>query len=295
MKKNLIIAGTILLTIIFAACSNSNDIVNNNDEFAPVRVHVDGFSVTNEEFPTTRVAENVADYSEVNAITLAFYSGNTEIQKVTQLKSDNTTYTTFGNFSLSLPMGSYTMVVLAYYTNENSVLTLTSPTEATFNVRARETFAKTQAVNITTTEAVDISTTLNRIVAKLQVVSSDGKAADVTNVRMTLSGGSKSFNPSSGLATDNGGIINTVGNSAAVGTNSTSLTYLFLTSTEQTMDVTIETLDAQGNTLFSKTVTNVPFKQNRVTTLTGAMYTNPGVSGAFQVETGWLTESSVPF
>jgi hypothetical protein len=47
--------------------------------------------------------------------------------------------------------------------------------------------------------------------------------------------------------------------------------------------------------LFSKTVENVPFKRNRVTKLTGAMYTNDAVSGAFQLETAWLEDENVAF
>lgn len=53
------------------------------------------------------------------------------------------------------------------------------------------------------------------------------------------------------------------------------------------MDVTIETLDEDGAVLFSKTVDSVPFKRNRVTRLSGAMYTNSSVSGGFQIETAW--------
>lgn len=112
---------------------------------------------------------------------------------------------------------------------------------------------------------------------------------------MTLSGGGKSFNPTTGLATSNTGIVNTVGNSASVGNHSTSSTVFFLASDEQTMDVTIETLDAQGNTLSSKTVSSVPFKRNRVTLLTGAMYTNSGISSSFQLNTDWLPGNEVAF
>ena len=139
----------------------------------------------------------MADYDGVNAVTLAFYnSDGTEAYKTTQTKNE----ADFGEFSLSLPMGTYTMVALAYYTNENSILTLTSPTEATYNVRAKETFAYTQEVLISNTSAVDISATLNRIVSMLTVKSSDGKTADVTNVRMTFSAGDKDFNPTTGLS-----------------------------------------------------------------------------------------------
>ena len=290
------------MALMAASCTNESldSSVNNFNvqALAPVKVHVDGFSVSHEEFSGTRTrsAQDVADYNDVNAVTLAFYGADgTEVEKVTQLRSDGSTYTTFGEFSLSLPMGSYTMVALAYYTNENSVLTLTSPTEASFNVRVRETFAYTQTVNISNTNAVDISATLNRIVSMLTVVSTDGKTADVSNVRMTFSAGGKDFNPTTGLAITTTGLINTVGNSAAVGATSTSSTMLFLNTDEQDIDVTIETLDADGNTLFSKTIENVPFKRNRVTKLTGAMYTNEALSGTFQIETAWLDEHNANF
>ena len=262
---------------------------------APVTVHVSGFTVSQTDFSETRTraAENLANYAGVSSITLAFYASNsTETYKTTQVKTD----ADFGEFTLSLPMGTYTMVVLAYYNSDASSLELTSPTMAAFTgTRAYETFAATQGVVISNTNAVDISATLNRIVSKLQVVSTDGKTDDVTNVRMTFSAGGKSFNPTTGLATVNTGFANTVGNSASVGNTSTSLSFLFLATDEQDIDVTIETLDADGNTLFSKTIEDVPFKRNRVTKLTGAMYTNEALSGTFQVETAWLNEYNAEF
>ena len=294
MKQTIILAGIALL--FAASCSNDSDVKVNNDELVPVRVRVEGFSVSMEEFPETR-ATAVNSYNDANAVTVAFYKGDgTEVEKITQLKSDGSTYTTFGEFECSLPMGSYTMVALAYYNSDASPLELTSPTVAAFTgTRAYETFAYTQEVVISNTEAVDISATLDRIVSKLQVISTDGKTADVTNVRMTFSAGGKSFNPTTGLATVNTGFANTVSNSASVGNTSTSLSFLFLATEEQDIDVTIETLDADGNTLFSKTIEDVPFKRNRVTKLTGAMYTNDALAGAFQVNTAWLTEENVAF
>ena len=263
---------------------------------APVMVHVSGFSVSQEDYPTTRAAQDVTDYTGVKAVTLAFYSGSTEVYKHEQVKGALEAGETFGEFECSLPMGSYTMVVIARGQGEGDVFTLTSPTEAAYTSdHSRETFAYTQVVNITNTSAVDISATLNRIIAKLEVHSSDGRTANATNVRMTFAAGSKTFNPTSGLAISNTGFANTVSISTAAGTTSNSVSYLFLATDEQDIDVTIETLDSEGNTLFSKTVENVPFKRNRVTKLTGAMYTNAAVSGAFQLETAWLEDENVPF
>lgn len=284
-----------MIAILVAACSNEPEIETpvDNNALVPVRVHVDGFNVSQEDFSPTRAPQDVADYTGVSSITLAFYASNgTEVYKTTQSKND----ADFGTFSLSLPMGSYTMVAVAYYNSEASPLELTSPTVAAYTgTRAYETFAYTQAVNITNTNAVDVSATLDRVVSQLKVVSTDGKTADVSNVRMTFSAGGKDFNPSTGLTITNTGFANTVSNSASVGATSTSLSFLFLATDEQNIDVTIETLDADGNTLFSKTVTNVPFKRNRVTKLTGAMYTNTSTTGSFQVNTDWLTEENVAF
>ena len=280
------------IALIAASCSIKED-RSKCPFIIPVNVHLSGFSMSQKNFPGTKTDPvDPMDYGDVNTITLAFYSGDTEVYKATQSKSDATSYTTFGDFSLSLRMGSYTMVAIAYTTKEGSPFTLTSPTSASFTgAHVYDTFLYTRTVNIPNADnAVGISATLNRIVSGLKVVSTDGKTSNVTNVRMTLSAGGRSFNPTTGLATVNTGFANTVGNSAAVGNPSTSSTYFFLATDEQTMNVTIETLDADGNTLSTKTVNDVPFKRNRITQLSGPIYTNSGVSGGFQLNTDWLTE-----
>ena len=263
----------------------------------PVNVHLNGFSKTFEEFPDTKDGTAINSYNGVNAVTLAFYTaGGSEQYKATQLKSDPTTFTTFGEFELTLPMGSYTMVAVAYTTRDGSPFTLTSPTEAAYTgAHAYETFAATQTVNINNTDAVDIGATLDRIISQLKVVSTDGKTANVSNLRMTFSAGGRSFNPSTGLATSNTGFSNAVTVTANVGAISTCSTAFFLATDEQTMNVTIQTLDADNNTIFTKTVNNVPFKRNRMTVLTGALYTNDGVGGSFQLNTDWLDNHSINY
>jgi len=187
--------------------------------------------------------------------------------------------------------GNYTMVVLA--NGDCNAITLTSPTVATYGENnAKDTWAYTQPVNITSNEAVNLSATLDRICTFLGVQSTDNRPAGVTHMRLTLSAGAKSFSPTSGLASSNTGFSvtmalpdATLGSTAAIGT------YLFLATNEQTMDVTIETLDAaDGAVLFSKTVENIPFKRNRQTTLTGAIFCGTSLSASgFLVNTDWIT------
>ena len=298
LKINFVIVA--LMGMLVAGCNQSDEQFEHGaapEAAAPVTVHVDGFSVSQEEFSATRTTTPIANYDGVTVVTLAFYDGGTEVYKSTQLKNDPTTFTTFGNFSLSLPVGSYTMVVLGYVLYDNDELTLTSPTQAEYTGGCpRETFSATQAVNITSTSAVNLSATLNRIIACLQVISTDGKVADVSKVRMSFAAGGKRFSPTSGLATLNTGSVSTVNNSAAVGTTSTSTAYVFLANDTQTMDVTIETLDGEGHTVYSTVVESVPFKRNRKTKLTGSIYpTAAATSGVFSVEAGWLSDYNANF
>ena len=217
---------------------------------APVSVHVNDFLVTVDTFSDTKATQNVADYSGAKVLTLAFYEGNSEVYKHSQVKGALAEGETFGQFNLTLPMGSYTMVVLGYGKSEDDDLVLTSPTVAAYTgAHARETFVATGPVEIASTEGVELSATLDRIIAKLQVVSTDGRMAGATNVRMTLSAGGRAFNPTTGLATSNTGFSNTVGISTDAGIPSSSITYLFLASDEQTLDVTVDVLDAEGQVL----------------------------------------------
>lgn len=298
MKNSILIAGMILLA---ASCSSDErvNVVEKEAGYAPVTVSVDGFSVTQSEIAGTR-GTAVGDYTSVKFLTLAFYASNgAEIYKHTQNRDDAGTYTTFGEFTTSLMYGNYTMVVVA---NEgNNAITLTSPTVATYGENnAKDTWAYTQAVNITSNEAVNLSATLDRICTLLGVQSTDNRPAEVTHMRLTLSAGAKSFSPTTGLATSNTGFSVTMAfPDATLGSTAAMGTYLFLATDEQTLNVTIETLDAaDGNVLFSKTITDVPFIRNRQTKLTGAIFsgTGTGVSASgFQVSTDWITAHNIDF
>ena len=301
MKQHLMMAAIVLLAA--TGCTNEcvETEVANQKATAPVTVRVNDFSITSEEMPsgggTTRSAVNPASYDGVGAIDLAFYSGGTEVFKTTQIKSDGTTYSTFGEFECNLPVGSYTMVVVGRGQFDGDVFTLTSPTAAGYtSERARETFVKTQAVNITSADPVNLSATLNRIVAKLEIISTDNRVDGVSKIRTTYSAGGKSFNPTTGLATSNTGFNLTNTPSAAVGATIDVGSFVFLATDEQTVNITIDVLDANEDVMFTKYVANVPLKRNRQTVLSGPLFTSTAItSSAFQVETDWLPNNTVNF
>lgn len=257
---------------------------------ANVKVTFNDFSIGMEDFPGARTSSSakdaVADYSGVKAMTLAFFDaqGN-EIYNTTQLRADNTTYTTFGEFSLSLPLGSYTMVALGY--GSEQPITLNSATEAVFtNDRCRETFVASQAVNVSNTNPLTLNAELSRVVSKVLVKSTDVRISGVDSVRVTFSAGGRGVNPQTGLATSNNGLVNTVGTTSAVGAVSNTVSYLFLNSDPQTMNVTVEALRTDGTVYSTRTVTDAELRRNKIIVLSGPLYSNASGAG-FTVSAAW--------
>lgn len=295
--------GVALLSAVMSLSSCSKDaeevlnpLNNENVGCAPVRVHVSDFSYSVEDLPETRSTQSPASYENVKVMTLAFFSGTTEIYSETQLKSDASTYSTFGDFTCTLPIGSYTMVVIGRGAGNDDVFTLTSPTVAAYtSEKVRETFAKMQSVTIAGTAPVDLGEiTLERVVSQLGIISTDTRPANAAKIRTTFGGGSKSFSPATGLAVNDAGFATLSTPSAAVGAKIGVSNFLFLATDEENMDVTIEVLDANDEVLYTKLVENVPFKRNRLTRLTGALF-NATLTTSFNLETTWLSAVDVPF
>ena len=61
------------------------------------------------------------------------------------------------------------------------------------------------------------------------------------------------------------------------------------------MSITLEALDAEENVLFYKVIPNVSLKRNRVTNLSGAMFTRVVSTLRFQIESDWEEENTVSY
>ena len=298
MKAKLILlAGLALLT---SSCDN---VIYPSDDTsrvtAPVTIHVNDFSITQSEFPDTgtRSVNDVKDYDAVKAVTLALYDGNTQVYCSTQIKDKTNNYTTFGQYDCSLPVGTYTLVAIGRGCFDGDEFTLTSPTAACYTSdRARETFCRVQTVSVTSTAPLGISVTMSRVIAQLEIKSTDGRSAGVKKFRTTYPNGSKSFNPTTGLATDDAGfkVINSP--SAKAGETVDFGSFVFLSGDEAKMDITIEALDDNDLVLFNKVIADVPFKRNRKTVLSGVMFTPGGNSAAsIKLDTEWLDPVDINF
>ena len=286
----------VVATLVLTSCNYRVQEIDRTPESAQVSVRVSGFDISIQDLPSTRALQDVDSYTSVGAITLAFYSDETQVFKATQIKSDQTSYTTFGDFSCNLPLGTYTVVALGYYYSDGDVLALTSPTQASYtSERPRETFAATGTVNLTTAEGYELQLELDRITSKLQIISTDGRPADITRIRTSFSAGSKSFNPTTGLALDDEGFSQTNNPSKAAGQAIDISLFPFLTSQEQLIDITIQTMDAAQNVVSTHVINDVPFEINRATILKGPLFSATMSSTAFQLETAWLDPVTILF
>ena len=303
--KKLFISTAILLSIV--ACTNDSEstVVENQTEqgYAPVTVRVSDFSIATEEISSggslTRGTETLDSYFAGGAITLAFYNAvGTEVYKTTQVKGDGT-YTTFGEFTANLQVGTYTMVAVARAHYDGDAFTLTSPTEAAYtSMRPRETFSKVQTVTVTSASPMDLSVTLNRINSWLKIISTDGRPASIKKIRTTFEKGGKSFNPTTGWATTDTGFSQTNNPSTATGATIEINVVPFVAcadDAEEKMTITIEALDNDDNVLGTKVVNNVPFKRNRQTILRGNVFTAEPTTSSFKIETAWLSDYTMDF
>ena len=303
--KKLFISTAILLSIV--ACTNDSEstVVENQTEqgYAPVTVRVSDFSIATEEISSggslTRGTETLDSYFAGGAITLAFYNAvGTEVYKTTQVKGDGS-YTTFGEFTANLQVGTYTMVAVARAHYDGDAFTLTSPTEAAYtSMRPRETFSKVQTVTVTSASPLDLSVTLNRINSWLKIISTDGRPASIKKIRTTFEKGGKSFNPTTGWATTDTGFSQTNNPSTATGATIEINLVPFVAcadDAEEKMTITIEALDNDDNVLGTKVVNNVPFKRNRQTILRGNVFTAEPTTSSFKIETAWLSDYTMDF
>jgi hypothetical protein len=291
--QSIVLAGLLLLLV---SCGKEVD--NQMERSIPVRVHVSDFSFSNEDFPAaaTRAESSPVSYESIRAIDVAIFSGNTRVYAATQLKGDASTYTTFGEFECRLPIGTYTMVAVARNRSDGDEFTITSPTQAAYTTeRARETFCNTQTIQVDGTTPVDVSPVMNRVMAMFWLTSTDAVPADVSRIRTTYTAGSKSFNPTTGLATDDDGFV--VTNSAKPDKNGVLdiFSIVFLAADQETMDLTIDVLDANNTVLLTKHLKNVHFRRNQITRATGAVFTPDPTTLTFTLNTTWLPDEHYNF
>ena len=247
---------------------------------ATVHVSIAPFELQVTDFDGTSQKTVGATESGIASLTFAIFDENGEnVYNATQ----NSTDEGFGNFSTELKFGTYTFVAVGCKVGTGA--TIESKNKVSFTAEClSDTYSASQSVEISATSSKNISIEMSRPISCLNLKHTNVLPSTVKKIRFTVANGGKSFDPTTGLATETNGTCVRDVESYKAGTSLTC--YIFLAAAEDNTDVTVEGLDADGNVLYTQVLKNVPMKQNKKTYATGALFADTA-TGSFVFNTNW--------
>lgn len=195
-----------------------------------------------------------------------FHNGN-KVSSTNQ-DADNSD---FGRFSVRLAKDStYTVVVVAH--NGTGSATISSPEQIKFkDNKMTDTFYYCQ--NITVGTQTNYELQLRRAVAMFRLVVNDNTPDEVTQMEFYYTGGSSTFDATTGYGCvkSKQSETRTVSQSAHTG-SSTYEIYTLPRADSDGLKITVSAVDALGNVLQERVFENVPVKANQITQYSGNFY-----------------------
>lgn len=253
----------LLYTIFLAACEKPLVDDGFND--------VDGnvvltFSAVGAQTRSTNVT--IGDYFTKINVMLFDENGNKYFDKVrTQYSTDEN----FGQMSLTLPAGEYTVVAVGHSSVKSA--TIKSPEMVQFTAsegqKLTDTFCYEGSVTVGD-EPEQHSLTMSRMTAMVRFVLTDEEIpAQMASIRFDYTGGSANFNPT----TSEGTTKSTQSETRPVSANDQYQVFTFpYMASSGVLTVTMSALTASGEVIKKKTLESVPVTRNRITTYTGTLF-----------------------
>lgn len=309
MRTNLMMAAVAALGMTIVSCSSDNERLV--EDVKPGKAHVRlvcgmGVSVSPMEAPMrapmTRAALT-ANGKQLTDIYILDYDKATG--KLLQVLHQTSTAADFAEPDLTLDYGEHVLKVVATRSQEPTLwdagkitwsvepniltpVTATHPVMLT-STKTSDTFGAEKEVSVGIGTAATVSITLDRLVAKLVVSSTDVFPDDCSTIALN-------FQEHRTLSWTTMDVIEAVNNQRVVdvaslrGTTGTVLSYFVLAPKDgyQT-DITLTTNRTEGNPYSTITVPGVTLERNKVTTISGPIY---GHGQVFQVTVNdtWVNE-----
>ena len=223
------------------------------------------------EYEATRAAQEMSFLC--SRISFVVFQGDNKVKTVTQSVDEPG----FGKVSLSLAEGTYSLVVIAHSCSGNA--TVSTPQLITFpNNRVSDTFYICQDINVGAEEkSYDLQ--LRRSVAMFRLVVNDGVPADVAQIKFYYTGGSSTFDATTGRGCKNS--RQTVVLDASPDLDSYDV-YTFPHEETDELKITVTALDRAGNTVVERVFEDVPVRRNMITKYVGDFFHDGGNAGAGQ-------------
>lgn len=316
MKKNILYSA--LISLFFFACKKDNSTTPNKDQKYPVRITIDGFTQTSEDFDgqkksagnTKAAADSLADYIQ-HLYYLVYNNSNTLVKRIDQSSAD----TGFGLILDSLAAGHYTIALVG---SKNATYIGGDPLFggqdeiAFFDLPGGDVFYKKLGIDVT--DSIATAVNLDRVVAKLKIQIQDAIPNSVKNISILPT---MYPLPPEGV---NAGVANNIllysGTSYATtggagfysafffpvpdslhGTTNLTLEMYVLALNPATISVIIKSLDASYGKITEKDVTQVNIQAGKKTVLKGNLFSDlPGEGKGVHVglnNPGWSSDTTL--
>ena len=224
-----------------------------------------------------------ADGKDLTDVWVLDYMDGQLIQQVHQ--SDNTAED-FGKPVLNLKYGSHHIYFIASRGQGADISTATHTINFT---KALDTFYKDYEVNVISTSNGNRAVTLDRVVTKLRLTFTDAVNEKTSTVNITPGTWYHGWDYVSGTPANE---KTNYTSSITIPTNELGKTglqvniYGFSTAEEWQTTVSVTSKHANGEIIGSTTLTNVPFKANRITEYAGPLFGSEG-SMVLSLDTDW--------
>lgn len=240
------------------------------------------FDLTTESF--TRSLE--ADGKQLTDLWVLDYVDGALTQDVIHQTSSDAD---FGTPTVSLAVGSHHVYFIA---SRGKTPTLNTDAGTITFGSVSDTFYKDLSLDVTASSNGSRSVTLERIVTKFTAVITDAIPEGAATFHITPVQwyyGWDYVNAAPTTATNSQTITINIPASEIGKTNESLNIFCFSASDEWTTDVAIDCKKGDGTILGTATITDVPLKQNRITTFSGPLFSANGLT-TVSLSTDWQTE-----
>ena len=292
-----------LCSTFFLSCRQDNLTIKPSDQKVRVDVTLADFVISTED-DATRASDKNATEAKINRIAFSVFDKNKKVVYSEQGVDPNDPK--FGTFSFLVIPGDYTFVTVAHKASgdNDGAAEIRSLSEATITTKKLSTtYSCTQQVNVvphlTQSFCVECG---KRRTSTFQLLCTDDPPANVASCEIILNPSasystSYTFDPSTGLISEQQQYKNTF-SVADIKTQTFKGVCLavqcLLTSETQSIYITVNMKDADGETVKSRTFKNVEMKPHRVTQATGPFF-HSTVNGSFLFDTTDDTSHVVNF
>lgn len=248
-----------------------------------------GFDITTASFSdadqTTR-AELKADGKTLTDLWVLDYVNGSLAQDVLHQTSDQED---FGTPTLNLSVGSHHVYFIA---SRGQDATIDTDAHTIAFARVLDTFYYDLALDVTATSSGSRNVTLERCVTKFSAVITDAIPEGAATFNMTPAQWYYGWDYVAGTpttATASQTITINIPSSEIGATNERLSIFGFSAATEWMTDIAINCKKGDGTILGTATISDVPVKQNRITTFSGPLFSANGLTSV-SLSSDWLDE-----